>query len=357
MDAASQRNISERTMTCRAQRRRFFNVARHAASLALCLALFATAFPISANALTNQKESDAEREQHEAFLQPSEALPSSPAMHADGQTPEFFGAYALQTCVTEKTTGSAVDAPEFLQPENSGEEPDAARHTSLQSIPEQASPSQAPASTVPEAESVPGDLIQSAETSETPTGAPAPYTSNVVETLQNPELPAGCEAASLAAVLNSMEYETSPTDIVEHYLAVDPTSSSAHAFAGNPYVEYGGAAFPPAIVDAANAFLSAHQAPERALDLAECTFADIRALVAEGYPVITWSTMGMVQPTFTGEYLDEYAWYAQEHCVVVYGFQGENVLVCDPLEGLIKRNAAAFEQVWHACGAMAVVIS
>lgn len=201
----------------------------------------------------------------------------------------------------------------------------------------------------------PGELAESVRSALE--SAQVPYAQNIEETLQNPELPAGCEAASLAAVLKSMGYDTSPIDIVKNCLTIDPTATSERAFAGNPYIEYGGAAFPPAIVDAANAFLEERDAEERAQDVSGEAFSDMIELIERGYPVIVWSTVDMVDPAFTGAYLGRYAWYSQEHCVVLYGTQDDSVLVCDPLEGLVTRDAQEFERIWEACGSMAVLIS
>ena len=42
---------------------------------------------------------------------------------------------------------------------------------------------------------------------------------------------------------------------------------------------------------------------------------------------------------------------------VLYVTQGDSVLVCDPLEGLVTRDAQEFERIWEACGSMTVLIS
>lgn len=42
---------------------------------------------------------------------------------------------------------------------------------------------------------------------------------------------------------------------------------------------------------------------------------------------------------------------------VLYGTQDDSVLLCDPLEGLVTRDAQEFERIWEACGSMTVLIS
>lgn len=183
--------------------------------------------------------------------------------------------------------------------------------------------------------------------------------SNVGELLQMPALPAGCESVALTAVLASMGFDLGLTDIVDRYLSVDPTGADfVTSFAGDPY--YSGGALPPALVSAANAYL-ADQGERagnlRARDITGASFDDLRALSDDGFPVLVWTTMYMTDPEFSGDMRDGWAWYYNEHCVVVYGFEGSDVLVSDPLEGLVRRDASEFRRLYEACGSMAAYIT
>ena len=51
------------------------------------------------------------------------------------------------------------------------------------------------------------------------------------------------------------------------------------------------------------------------------------------------------------------AWCDNEHCVVLYGVDGDSVLVSDPLEGLVEGDAEAFAQIYEACGSRAVLVA
>ena len=73
-------------------------------------------------------------------------------------------------------------------------------------------------------------------------------------------------------------------------------------------------------------------------------------------PVILWTTMYQEEPSFSGQEIGPYEWYTNEHCVVVYGSEGDEVLVSDPLDGLVKRDRAYFSALFETCGSMAVVI-
>lgn len=180
-------------------------------------------------------------------------------------------------------------------------------------------------------------------------------TANVGALLQNPELPAGCEAVSLTIVLDAMGYRLGLTEIVDSYLAIDPSGGNyVYAFRGDPRAS--GEAFPPAIVDAANAYLLSHGAAETAQELTGSSFRTLENLVGDGVPVIVWTALPGEQPEFSGVTYNGYAWYNNEHCVVLYGTDGGEVLVSDPLEGLVRRDADEFRQLYEACGAMAVAI-
>lgn len=180
----------------------------------------------------------------------------------------------------------------------------------------------------------------------------------IEELLQYPELPAGCESVALACVLRSMGFDASGTEIVDEYLAIDPTCTDfVTSFAGDPY--WGGGTLPPAIVDAANAYLAAQGDAASGLaarDLTGLSYENLLVIVGKGYPVLVWTTMYGEEPAFTGEVVDGWSWYFNEHCVVLYGIEGSEVLVSDPLEGLVKRDTSEFGYLYEACGSMAVAI-
>ena len=178
------------------------------------------------------------------------------------------------------------------------------------------------------------------------------------ELLQLPEYPAGCEPVSLTIVLCSLGFEVDAAEIIEGYLPIDPTSSDyVHEYGGSVYVD--GGTMPPAIVTAANAYLADQgdaAAGLAARDITGTTYAELQDLVEQGYPVLVWTTMYMGEPQFTGFVQEGYEWYYNEHCVVLYGVEGDEVLVSDPLEGLVRRDAAEFGRLYETCGCMAVVI-
>lgn len=179
-------------------------------------------------------------------------------------------------------------------------------------------------------------------------------TERIEELLQYPELPAGCEAVALTCVLNAMGYDVAATDIVEDYLSIDPAGVDANSYLGDPYT--GGYAFPPAIINAANDYLSDAGSDAQARDISGSSFERLLEIVEAGTPVLVWSTMYFAEPTFTGSVAGPYFTYYNEHCVVLYGVSDDVVLVSDPLEGLVERDRETFERLYEACGSLAVVV-
>lgn len=177
----------------------------------------------------------------------------------------------------------------------------------------------------------------------------------VAALLQHPDLPAGCETVSLAITLRSYGFAADPVDLVERFLPVDDSGADfVDRFAGDPYVA--GSAYPPAIAEAANGYLGEQGSDVRAHDLTGSTFDELLSLVQDGKPVLVWTTMRYEDPLFTGKTFQDRAWYANEHCVVLYGIEGGEVLVSDPLEGLAARDAQRFQDLYETCGSMALAL-
>lgn len=179
------------------------------------------------------------------------------------------------------------------------------------------------------------------------------YGDNVEELLQNPWLSGGCEPVSLTAMLNAMGYDVSAFEICDDYLEYG--SSFVYTYSGDPY--FAGMAYPPAMVNCANAFLEAQGSTAAFVDLTGRDFEELHALTSHGVPVLVWTTMSMDQPMFTGIEEDDYEWYANEHCVLVYGIDEDYVLVMDPLDGIVLRDRELFEDLYDKCGKMAVSLA
>lgn len=181
------------------------------------------------------------------------------------------------------------------------------------------------------------------------------------ELMQNPELPTGCESVALTMVLRYYGFGLEKTTIADEYLDYSE-NDFVTAYVGNPHTESGAGCFAPAIEKAANKFLNSQNSEMKARDISPTSMEDLYAYLANGTPVIVWNSMYMTDlERMSDHYIYEgktYYWYRKEHCVVLCGYDRENntVLVNDPLEGMVQRDAARFEELYDEIGQMAVVI-
>lgn len=173
--------------------------------------------------------------------------------------------------------------------------------------------------------------------------------------LQYPDMPAGCEIYSLAAVLQALGFDADPHDIArDHvpYTALD--GNYATAYSGSPYRD--GEGLPPAIVRAGNSYLESSGSPFRFFDATNAPFEDLLALADRGLPVLVWTTMGMADPGFAAP-LPSYTFYPLEHCVVLQGSGPDGtVRLMDPQAGSLTVDAAQFSYLYEQCGSMAVTL-
>lgn len=180
----------------------------------------------------------------------------------------------------------------------------------------------------------------------------ASYADRVQSKLQQGIMPAGCELISLDIALQALGLETDIQAIVKDHLDIDGHFGTGYS--GDPY--YSGGGYPQGIVKAANSYLGSIGSNLVAHDITGASFELLQAYNAKGYPVLVWSTIDYEEPVFTGAYDDGFEWYLNEHCVVMYGFDGVQVLISDPLEGLVQLDEGRFVDLFSKCGSMAVVM-
>ena len=180
------------------------------------------------------------------------------------------------------------------------------------------------------------------------------YAERVSELLQFPTLSGGCEVVSLTALLNAAGFDVTMTELADVYL---PTGGGGfvYSYTGTPY--YSGGGMPPVMVACGNAYLESEGSSLVLTELSGADFDEVVSIVGRGVPVMVWTTMYMAQPAHTGIFEDGYEWYDNEHCVLVYGANGDTVLVMDPIEGIVERDRDQFEALYDACGKMAATFS
>lgn len=207
------------------------------------------------------------------------------------------------------------------------------------------------------------------------TGAPAFDGSGIltVQTVfQEPALPNGCEAASLATLL---EYNGCSVDLVS--LGVDylPRQSFSYsgpnrygpdpeqAYAGDPASSSNGwYCFEGPIIEAANAWLRDQGSSLRAQSETGADMDRLEQLLRQGTPVAVWFTQDYEQPRFNTSFTwtlpdgSTYTPYGNLHCVVLTGMDENQCYLADPMQGDSCIERDRFESIYTAMGSRAVVL-
>ena len=185
---------------------------------------------------------------------------------------------------------------------------------------------------------------------------------NVPCTMQNPELPTGCESVALTNALNYYGFGLGKTVIADAYM---PRSSwdFVTTFWGNPHsASNGNCISAPGLTNTANSFLISSGSSLRAYDVTGTGFYDLYSYLEAGHPVIIWSTIGMqnlgscyATQAYGGRV---YRTYTNSHTVVLRGFNRSlgTVYIADSLAGYVSNSAQRIASLYSQRGAQAVVI-
>lgn len=206
-------------------------------------------------------------------------------------------------------------------------------------------------------------------------GVDAPETAGVLEVepvLQNPALPNGCEAASLATLLRYAGVEADAVELAMEWIPRQEFSYSGpdrfgpdpdEAYAGDPTSASGGwYCFAGPVVEGANGYLEAIGSSLRAKDLTGAAFAELEKRLAKGQPVAVWFTQDYQDPrmnesfTWTLPSGERYVPYGNLHCLVLAGVEGGDCLLADPLSGSTRVDKDAFERIYTAMGSRALAV-
>ena len=210
--------------------------------------------------------------------------------------------------------------------------------------------------------------------------APESHTIDDVPLLyQGDDYPSGCESVSSTMLLQYYGYKIDVDDFIDDYLITDyfefdedgqmigPDTYSA--FIGSPYSEDSLGCFPPVIEKAMNKYLKSRN--HRAVDV---TGASMDFLldnyIASDQPVLIWATMWMMEPFVTYEWTvkgatnnspyndgDTCRWLANEHCMVLVGYDKDNYYLNDPLsQSTMTYDRETFDMRYAQMGKCALVL-
>lgn len=178
---------------------------------------------------------------------------------------------------------------------------------------------------------------------------------------QNPELPNGCEITSAAIVLNYLGFDVDKVTLAEEYLPwyvpywdADPNVE----FMGNPEDELAFYCLPGAVVTAVNDYLADMESDYTALDISGAPVEELYQWVANGTPVLVWTTRAFSDPLYNYTFqLPNGSWpYSNSHCLVLTGYDDETCYLADPMLEVESVGRDRFAECYLERGQYAVVI-
>lgn len=190
--------------------------------------------------------------------------------------------------------------------------------------------------------------------------------------LQNPELPNGCEAVSMAMLLRSGGVQVEPLRLALEELPRQGFAFSGRqcygpdpekAYVGDPSSQSGGwYCFEEPAIQAANDCLRSQGSDLRAEKVSGASLAKLRRCLRRGRAVAVWVTTDYQLPAFS----EDFSWilpdgrpyipYKNLHCVVLSGMGHGQIALADPLQGQITLSVEQFNTLYHAMGCRAVVL-
>ena len=179
---------------------------------------------------------------------------------------------------------------------------------------------------------------------------------------QFPELPTGCESTSLAMVLNYKGVPADKVNLANNYLDKGPVGkvSPWKAFVGDPRSSSAHGCYAPVVVNMANRYLTEKKSRLRASYISGRDLETLAAYTSAGNPVIVWGTINCRTPYHSKTWVidgQKIEWISPEHCVVLLGFKGTQVVIADPWTGrIVSYEKEVFRKGYNALHRQAVVI-
>lgn len=201
---------------------------------------------------------------------------------------------------------------------------------------------------------------------------PMPQLVPVLLISQNPELPNGCEATSLAMLLSCTGTAADKMDVLENYLpkqsitwingvrcGPDPQA----AYAGNAAVKGGGwYCFETPVIQAGDVWLKVKKQPYQMKNLTCLSQEELEQYLAQQIPVVVWATLHCQLP-----HVSSYPWtlsdgttyypYTNLHCFVLTGFADGKYYAADPIYGWQALSPSVFWQAFDSMGRRAVTLA
>lgn len=193
----------------------------------------------------------------------------------------------------------------------------------------------------------------------------------VPEVMQFPQLPNGCEATSLAALLQYRGLPANKLDLAYAYIPREDFTywsgfgvgpDPERAYAGDPATDSGFYCFAAPLAQGANRYLHEMGSSMHAFDVTGVTDEGLKQYLRGGDPVVVWVTLDLYRP-YTGSYVwliqntgEVYTPYSNLHCVVLMGWGRDTCTLMDPLRGIRTVDRQMFLNCFEQMGRRALVI-
>ena len=175
--------------------------------------------------------------------------------------------------------------------------------------------------------------------------------------------PTGCESAALTTLLRYYGLNINMIDVVNRLPKGSlPYNENGIRYGGNPYLEFIGhpstsysyGVYEKPIIQVAESFKSG------IINGTGMKLDDVLKVVSEGRPVVVWVSMNMAVPYISTSWIykptgEKISWMANEHALVVVGYNQNQVIVSDSLTGSLRYyDRGVFENRYNTYGKRAV---
>lgn len=178
---------------------------------------------------------------------------------------------------------------------------------------------------------------------------------NVPYISQYPDLPLGCEATSLAQLLQFKGINVSKTTIAKE-MKKSPNKNPSLGFVGSPYKNEPGifqAIYPEALVSTAKKYRSNSE------DITGASVKTIEKELRNGNPSVIWMSSNLVTPQmgYWYENTKDQIWVNKNlHVMTVTGVDDDNFYITDPAKGKYSVSKTKFESIYNKIGKKALVV-
>lgn len=176
---------------------------------------------------------------------------------------------------------------------------------------------------------------------------------------QYPNYPTGCESVALYILLNYYNIDVTVDEIISMLPKGDiPYYKDNVLYGGNPYIEFVGSPY------SSNSFgvfdvpiyNVALQYKKGLINGQGKNLDSLLDIVSQGRPVMVWTSMNLSLPYISMSWIypktnEIINWPANEHVVVIVGYNDNDVIISDPIDGKIKyQDRDLFENRYNYFG-------